>query len=182
MAHAKVDVIAWNRHLRELARHRPRRAAEGADHGGDGHCRQHLHPVARRDPAPHRGQQPGRSLAIHRGCPGTHHRTYAAAGFECPAERHLGIRDNFSFGAVSEATIGGVIEACRMGEARRGDDPLHQHGRGADGRRLPETADGPMILDSVAVTLWGCLVASGARPDIIRDWGRLFTDPRCNPA
>ncbi len=44
-----------------------------------------------------------------------------------------------------------------------------------------EMADGPIILDSVAVTLWGCLTAIGIRPDALTGWGRVFADPRLNP-
>ena len=45
-----------------------------------------------------------------------------------------------------------------------------------------EEIDGPLILDSVTVTLWECLMELGLRPDTIRSWGRIFTDPRLNPA
>lgn len=41
-----------------------------------------------------------------------------------------------------------------------------------------EHATGPMVLDSVAVTLWGCLMAIGVRPVGIRGYGRIFSDPR----
>lgn len=44
-----------------------------------------------------------------------------------------------------------------------------------------EKPDGPLLLDSVAVTLWGCLTAVGIRADIITGYGRIFSDPRLNP-
>jgi maleate isomerase len=106
--------------------------------------------------------------------------TYAAAGFACPAERHLGIRDNFSFGTVEEATIRAMIADC-LAAKPDAVTILCTNMIGARAAANLETADGPMILDSVAVTLWGCLVAAGVRPDVIGGWGRLFGDQRLNP-
>jgi len=37
------------------------------------------------------------------------------------------------------------------------------------------------MLDTVAVTLWACLMALGLRPDLITGQGRLFKEPRINP-
>lgn len=106
--------------------------------------------------------------------------TYAALGFACPAERHLGIRDNFSFGTVDEATIGRMIADC-LPAAPDAITILCTNMIGARVAADMETPDGPMMLDSVAVTLWGCLTAMGLRPDLITGQGRLFTDPRLNP-
>jgi maleate isomerase len=106
--------------------------------------------------------------------------TYASHGITCPAERHLGIRDNFSFGTVSQATIRGMIEDCMI-EAPDVVTILCTNMRGASLAPLLERASGPVILDSVAVTLWGCLMELGIRPDMIHGWGRVFSDPRLNP-
>ncbi len=94
--------------------------------------------------------------------------------------RGIGIRDNFSFGTVPEATIGGMIAACLAARP----DAVTILCTNMDGARVAaamEKADGPMILDSVAVTLWGCLMAAGVRPEVIQGWGRIFSDPRLNP-
>jgi maleate isomerase len=106
--------------------------------------------------------------------------TYAARGIACPAERHLGIRDNFAFGTVSEADIGRMIGEC----AAAGPDAITILCTNMNGARTAaalERAEGPMMLDSVAVTLWGCLMAIGVRPATLKGWGRLFTDPGLNP-
>lgn len=106
--------------------------------------------------------------------------TYAAQGFACPAERHLGIRDNFSFGTVTEEAIGAMIGDCLKARP----DAVTVLCTNMAGARVAaelEPAIGPMVLDSVAVTLWGCLTAIGVRPDSIRGYGRIFSDPRLNP-
>jgi maleate isomerase len=103
--------------------------------------------------------------------------TFAAQGIDCPAERHLGIRDNFAFGTVSEATIAEMI-----GDVARADaDAVTILCTNMNGARVAaelEQDDGPLLLDSVAVTLWGCLVAIGYPLTGFARWGRLFTDPR----
>jgi maleate isomerase len=38
-------------------------------------------------------------------------RVWAGAGIACHAERHLGLRDNFSFGQVAPAEIAAMIRA-----------------------------------------------------------------------
>jgi maleate isomerase len=106
--------------------------------------------------------------------------TYSAHGIGCPVECHLGIRDNFSFGTVTQQTIEQMIAHCMA------HDPdvvtiLCTNMNGASLAPKLESSNGAIILDSVAVTLWGCLMELGLRPDTIRGWGRIFTDPRLNP-
>jgi maleate isomerase len=107
--------------------------------------------------------------------------TFARAGISCPSEHHLGIRDNFSFGTVEKAVIGGMIRKV----AAAGPDAVTILCTNMNGARIAaelEQPDGPILLDSVAVTLWGCLNALG-QPlhDFVR-WGRLFREPRlANP-
>ena len=103
--------------------------------------------------------------------------TYAAAGFACPAERHLGLADNFSFGLVDPEAIAGLIGAV----AAAGPDAvtvLCTNMNGAAVAAEAEIEGGPLMLDSVAVTLWGCLTALGVPLGPLARWGRLFRDPR----
>lgn len=103
--------------------------------------------------------------------------TFAAAGISCPAERHLGIRDNFSFGTVEEETIGGMIREV----AATRPDAVTILCTNMNGARIAaelERENGPLLLDSVAVTLWGCLAALGQPMEDFARWGRLFRDPR----
>lgn len=103
--------------------------------------------------------------------------TYAAAGLSCPAERHLGLADNFSFGLVEPEAIGGLIREV----AAAGPDAvtvLCTNMNGAGVAAAAEIEDGPLMLDSVAVTLWGCLSALAVPLAPFARWGRLFRDPR----
>lgn len=107
-------------------------------------------------------------------------KTYAGRGIQCPAECHLGIRDNFSFGVVPQARIRAMIAEC----LNSSPDVVTILCTNMNGARLAaemEPEAGAIILDSVAVTLWGCLLEIGVRPDIIRGWGRIFTSDRLNP-
>ena len=107
--------------------------------------------------------------------------TYAAAGIGCPAERHLGIRDNFTFGTVPQADISTMIAAC-LRALPEVVTILCTNMNGAALAPIFEAQSDVIILDSVSVTLWGCLMEMGLRPDLISGWGRIFTDPRLNPA
>ena len=103
--------------------------------------------------------------------------TYAAAGIACPSEGHLGLRDNFAFGTVPEETVAAMI--AEVADAR--PDVVTVLCTNMNGARVGaalETEDGPIILDSVAVTLWGCLMATGFPLAPFTRWGRLFRDPR----
>jgi maleate isomerase len=103
--------------------------------------------------------------------------TYAAAGFSCTAERHLGLADNFGFGLVEPESIGGLIREV----AAASPDAvtvLCTNMNGAAAAAAAEVEDGPLMLDSVAVTLWGCLRALGLPLAPLSRWGRLFRDPR----
>ena len=54
---------------------------------------------------------------------------WAASGLTVTAERHLGISDNFAFAEIEEATIERMIRDSRGRGLRLGRDPLHQHAR-----------------------------------------------------
>jgi maleate isomerase len=99
--------------------------------------------------------------------------TYAAEGVEVIAERHLGIRDNFTFGTVPEAEIDRMIRD--VAEARpQAIAVVCTNMNGAASAAHLEQELGIPVLDSVAVTLWACLVRAGAYPGMIKGWGHLF--------
>ncbi len=180
LAHAKVDVISWNgtsaSWLGFDRDERLRERIEAATGIRASTCVLSLLEILRRLSAgtqalvtPYTADVQERIVA-----------TYGGNGIACPAERHLGIRDNFTFGTVSEAEIRRMIGECL---AARPDvvTILCTNMNGARTAAGMEDPDGPLLLDSVAVTLWGCLMAAGLRPDMIRGWGRIFTDARLNP-
>lgn len=102
-------------------------------------------------------------------------------GVVCPAERHIGLQDNFAFAAVSEGDIAQMIRAV----ASAGVDAVAivcTNLRGARVAAALEAELGVPIYDSVAATLWKSLLVAGAAPSRVRGWGRLFGDPRLSAA
>jgi maleate isomerase len=105
---------------------------------------------------------------------------WAAEGIVSHAERHLGLRDNFSFGEVAPATIAGMIQAV----AADGCDAVVVLCTNLDGAALAASLEkelGIAVLDSVAVTLWRTMELAGLDPSILASWGRIFrTTARAN--
>ena len=101
---------------------------------------------------------------------------WGSEGLHCVAERHLSLQDNFSFAEVPESEVAGLIEQV----VREGCDAVAivcTNMRGAGAAQRLEAKLGVPVFDSIAVTLWACLVATGIDPARIRGWGRLFTVP-----
>ncbi len=179
LAHAKVDVMAWNGTSASwLGLDRDRRLVERirSETGiAASTCILSLVAILRRLGArlqglvtPYTGDIQEKIMA-----------TFAAEGIACPAERHLDLRDNFSFGLVPQAAIRQMISDVAS-SAPDAVTILCTNLNGASLAADLEAPDGPVILDSVSVTLWGCLNAIGVRPDRIRNQGRIFSDPRLN--
>jgi maleate isomerase len=100
---------------------------------------------------------------------------WASEGLHCVAERHLSLRDNYSFAEVPEAIVAGLIEEV----IREGCDAvvvLCTNMRGAGVAKPLERELGIPVFDSIAVTLWACLVAAGVEPSRIKGWGSLFSN------
>lgn len=98
---------------------------------------------------------------------------WGAAGFNCEVERHLGIRDNFTFGEVT----GPQIETMIRDVAKRGVEAVAvvcTNLRGAPLVADLEAELGIPIFDSVAVTVWKCLMETGVPVGSLQKWGRLF--------
>ncbi|WP_342711636.1 aspartate/glutamate racemase family protein [Bradyrhizobium sp. B124] len=99
-----------------------------------------------------------------------------SAGLHCFAERHLALQDNFSFAEVSEAEVAGLIEEV-VHEGCDAAVVLCTNMRGAGAAERLERGFGVPVLDSIAVTLWACLTAVGCDPARVHGWGSLFTNP-----
>ena len=96
--------------------------------------------------------------------------------FGCVAERHLGIADNFAFAEVTPDAIGAMTREVAV----IGCDAIvilctNMNGAAISARL--ETDLNVPVLDSVAVTLWACLGAVGLDPGIVKGWGRVFQIP-----
>jgi maleate isomerase len=101
---------------------------------------------------------------------------WGSQGLPCTAERHLSLRDNFSFAEVREAEVARLIEEV----AREGCDAVAvvcTNMRGAAAAEPIERKYHVPVLDSIAVTLWACLASTGVDPSRIQGWGSLFANP-----
>lgn len=98
---------------------------------------------------------------------------WAEEGIAPHAERHLGLRDNFSFGEVAPSTITDMIRAV----AAEGTDAIVILCTNLDGAALAATLERELdiaVLDSVAVTLWRTLCLAGGDVTALAQWGRIF--------
>ncbi|SDT37770.1 maleate cis-trans isomerase family protein [Bradyrhizobium canariense] len=176
LAHAKVDVIAWNGTSASwLGFERDERLCEriAASTG----IRARTTVLAYRDlfrrleiariglVTPYRKDVQDKIIA-----------NWGAEGLQCVSERHLSLQDNFSFAEVPEAEVARLIEEV----VREGCDAVAvvcTNMRGAGPAEVLEARLGVPVFDSIAVTLWACLVATGIDPARIEGWGSLFTNP-----
>ena len=97
-----------------------------------------------------------------------------AAGLDCVAERHLEDPGNYSFAEHSEATVERLL---REAAAAR-PEAIIVHCTNFRGTRLAarlEAELGCVILDSIAVSLWGGLRAAGGATAPLARHSRLFS-------
>ena len=100
-------------------------------------------------------------------------RNLREAGYDPMVERHLEDPGNFSFAEHAEARVEALIREAAA--ARPDAVAVHcTNFRGTRGAAAIEAETGVVVLDSIAVALWGALRAAGADPRRIRGWGRLF--------
>lgn len=98
---------------------------------------------------------------------------YAAAGFECVAERHLGISRNFDFSEVGEDTIAGMID--EVAEARpEAIAVICTNLRGARLAEAMEERHDIPLYDSISVVVLRALELAGVDPKRVTGWGRIF--------
>jgi maleate isomerase len=99
----------------------------------------------------------------------------SAAGLHCTAERHLSLKDNFSFATVEPAEIAAMVRAV-AGEGCDAVAIVCTNMRGAAIAASLEAELGVPVYDSVAVTLFQSLRTVGRDPRTVRGWGSLFSD------
>jgi maleate isomerase len=181
LAHAKVDVIAWNGTSASwLGLDRDERLCERiVATTGTAACTSVLafREIFQRTKAkriglvtPYTGDVQAKIIE-----------TWNAAGMLCHAERHSELRDNFSFAEVGEQAISQMIRAV----TREGCDAVAvvcTNMRAASLVAALESELGIPIYDSIAVTVWKSLLLAGVEPSRIQAWGRLFGDQRLSSA
>lgn len=104
-------------------------------------------------------------------------RNYRSAGFECVAERHLRLQDNFSFSEVGADEIRQMVREV----ARDRPDAITifcTNLRGAPLAAELEAETGIPIYDTIATVVWKSLQLAGVDPARVQGWGRLFQDVR----
>jgi maleate isomerase len=102
---------------------------------------------------------------------------WKSAEIICSAERHTGLRDNFSFAEVSEHTISEMIRSVER-EGCEAVAIVCTNMRGAPLAQALEAKLGIPIYDSIATAVWKSLLLIGADPRQINGWGGLFQDAR----
>lgn len=99
----------------------------------------------------------------------------AALGQTCAGERHLGLRDNFSFAEVEEDTL----RAMARDAAAEGAEALAVICTNLRAAPLVEALEGELgipVFDSIATAVWGSLRLAGVDPVRVKGWGRLFRE------
>jgi maleate isomerase len=101
--------------------------------------------------------------------------SYARAGFECAAERHLGWQDNWSFSTATPDELRAMTR--EVAQAR--PDAITFLCTGLQSAPLVDELEretGIPIYDTIATVTWKSLLLAGADPRRIRRWGRLFRE------
>jgi len=98
---------------------------------------------------------------------------YAASGFPCVAERHLGETCNFAFSEVSEQTIAEMVAAVA---AAKPDAVVIMCTNMRGARIAPELEQRLQIpvFDSTSAAVWSGLKLAGRDPREVKGWGRMF--------
>ena len=99
---------------------------------------------------------------------------YENAGFRVVAERHLGMRDNFSFSTVTADQIRQMTAEVAVA---RPDAiaVICTNMRGAPLAGELEAAHGIPIYDTVSTTVWKSLKIAGVDPNRVEGWGTIFS-------
>ena len=173
LAHAKVDVIAWNGTSASwLGFERDERLCERIEElTGIKACTSVL---AFRDLFTAQGiRQLGLVTPYTADVQARIIRNWGADGVTCAAERHLDLSDNFSFAEVDEARIANLVR----GVAREGCEAaaiVCTNMRGAAvAEQLERELDIP-VYDSISVTVWKSLQLGGIDTARVRGWGSVF--------
>ena len=180
LAHAKVDVIAWNGTSASwLGFDRDERLCELiTETTGIRACTTvlALREVLRRTGAKRIGLVTPYTEDVQQKIVGN----WRSAGLPCVAERHLALRDNFSFAEVSEETVARLAREV----ANEDCDAIVILCTNMRGTRVAEGLERELrvpVYDSIAVTLWASLTAAGVDPARVRGWGGIFGERAESP-
>jgi maleate isomerase len=100
---------------------------------------------------------------------------YSALGVSCAAERHLSMRDNFSFSEVPPDRIRAMIREVAAA-APDAVAVVCTNLRGAPLVEQLEREIGMPIYDSISTVVWKSLLLADIEPKRVTGWGRLFRE------
>ncbi len=98
---------------------------------------------------------------------------YAALGFECIAERHLGLTDNCAFAGVSASTLRSMARDVAQAKPQA-ISILCTNLPGAAIAAALERELGIPVFDATACAIWSSLRLATFDPGRVRGWGSLF--------
>jgi maleate isomerase len=100
-------------------------------------------------------------------------KNYARSGFECVAERHLGVQDNFSFSEVTAEQLRAMTREVAKAKPQA-ITIFCTNLRGAPLVAELERELGIPIYDTIATVVWKSLQLARVDPRRITGWGGLF--------
>lgn len=100
---------------------------------------------------------------------------YARSGFECVAERHLGLQDNYSFSEVGADRLRAMVREVARAKPQA-ITIFCTNLRGAPLAAELERELGIPIYDSIATVVWKSLRLAGVDTRRVQGWGRLFRE------
>ena len=98
---------------------------------------------------------------------------YAAAGFECVVEAHLGRDDGFAYAAIEDGTWSELIRQV-AGAKPQAITTMCTNISGAPLAAPLERETGIPLIDSISASLWAALKLAGADPARVQGWGKMF--------
>lgn len=100
---------------------------------------------------------------------------YARGGFDCSAERHLGLHVNYSFAEVEEDTIRRMVREL-AGENVQAITTFCTNLHAAHLAEALEAETGVPLYDTISTVVWSSLRLAGVDTRALKGWGRLFRD------
>lgn len=100
---------------------------------------------------------------------------YARSGFECVAEHHLRLQENYAFSEVGVEQLRAMVRDVANAKPQA-ITIFCTNLRGAPLVEALEREVGIPIYDTVATVVWKSLKLAGADPRRVQGWGRLFRE------
>ncbi|AVA35046.1 maleate isomerase [Cupriavidus metallidurans] len=100
---------------------------------------------------------------------------YQRSGFDCSAERHLGLHVNYSFAEVDEDTVRKMVRELAA-EKPQAITTFCTNLHAAHLVEALEAETGIPVYDTIATVVWKSLRLAGVDTRALQGWGRLFRE------